>query len=340
MCRFPSQLLQRLARQHHAIQDLRDLIEKLFTLSTTKPVGGRVLFLLTQKNDTLRSMKNILLSIVLITILGLGFVNTAQATVGGPTFIYDFKYNPGDESVYYTEVSESGRGCPPELVKISLTTEAASIAYSCDDGEKLVNAETQYDQYQVRNAIEEITKDFKRLTPIDLKKNNITIDINFSKIHYYGEVAPENIGWRIFDGVVYQNGKKVDQFEITGCNMNQPFVFEGYEIPGFDKKIVLLSSTKSDCAEGGYIGEKLYVIGDLNNLDKTMATNYYKHASALVPSESTSIVFEADTVEIATTTQTTKEDNKEMPGNSIYLIIITGLVALIVGFLLGKNMQR
>ena len=53
-------------------------------------------------------------------VLGISvIVSPALATVGGPTFIHTLKYNPLDESVYYIQNSESGRGCPPGLMKIS-----------------------------------------------------------------------------------------------------------------------------------------------------------------------------------------------------------------------------
>jgi len=52
--------------------------------------------------------KNILFLVGVILVFGGGMVSNVQATVGGPTFIYDFKYNPQDESVYYKTVSESG----------------------------------------------------------------------------------------------------------------------------------------------------------------------------------------------------------------------------------------
>ena len=66
-------------------------------------------------------------------------VNNVLATVGGPTFIYDFRYNPLDESVYYIKQDFGGRGCPPELIRLSLNSGKTDIAYSCSEGEKIIS---------------------------------------------------------------------------------------------------------------------------------------------------------------------------------------------------------
>ena len=103
----------------------------------------------------------------ILIVFGILFTaGNAYATVGGPTFLYDFKYNPADESVYYTLHSESGRGCPPELKKVSLNTLKHSVVYSCAEGEKLAIDDSNI----VRNKINEITSGFKNLIPINLRQ--------------------------------------------------------------------------------------------------------------------------------------------------------------------------
>ena len=190
--------------------------------------------------------KYILIAIFAVLIFVGGLASNVHATVGGPTFIYDFKYNPQDESVYYTMASEGGRGCPPELVKISLVSGQTQVVFSCSDGEKLSSISL------VSSEINKITNDFKQLTPLNLKGNNIAIDINFLNAENYSPELNELLR-RNFNTSVYQNNKKVTDFTISGCKMEQPFVFAGYAIPGFDKKIILLSSAVNDCNEGGYI---------------------------------------------------------------------------------------
>lgn len=212
------------------------------------------------------------------------------ATVGGPTIIHDFTYNPTNESVYYVKQDGGGRGCPPELLALSLTTEKVTAALSCDQGEQMTLE-------QVNTKIDALTNGFKFLTPLNLKRNGIAIDLQFTKTETFGSDSDE-IMWRHFIVTLYQNGKKVKEFPITGCNLEQPFTFQGYSIPGFDKKIVILSSAKGNCFEGGYINEALYVVGGVDNLDKSVTDNFYKGQSALLPNEGNLVVYESDSPNI------------------------------------------
>jgi len=262
-------------------------------------------------------------------------VDRVQATVGGPTYIYDFKYNPIDESVYYTTVSESGRGCPPELMKISLVSGQSQVVFSCSDGEKLSSASL------VSSEINKITKDFKQLTQLNLKENNIVIDINFLNSENYSAEINELLK-RNFSASVYQNNKKVTDFTISGCKMEQPFIFAGYAIPGFDKKIIILSSAISNCNEGGYIGETLSVVGGVDNLKKDYWSNMYKGPSALVPNEGSLVVYEADKLAdikpVITPQGTEKPDSSNNSQNlNFYLIgLLVVLVSILIGIILGR----
>lgn len=277
--------------------------------------------------------KYILLLTSLVLIFSGFFINNAHATVGGPTFIYDFKYNPENESVYYTKISQSGRGCPPELIKISLVSGETETVFSCSDGEKLF-ADGNYDNSLVYSAINNITSNFKNLTSINLKKNQIYINVNFVDYNKYSPEYDEILNAN-FIASVYQDNKKVLDFPITGCNLEQPFVFAGYAIPGFDKKIVLLSSAKDNCSEGGYIGESLHVVGGLDGLDKTYFSNDYKGNSALIPNEGTLIVFEPDRFVISTSSIPSQNTDDTFGGlQKIYLYLI-GVFAIIVSILIG-----
>ena len=259
----------------------------------------------------------------------------ALATVGGPTFIHTFKYNPLDESVYYILNSESGRGCPPELMKLSLNSGKSQVVYSCSEGEKLRGDD--YDGISPVNIeINKIIQNFKDLTPINLKDNRISIDVSFVN---YENISPEitEIKNANFIASVYQDNKKIIDLPVSGCNLEQPFVFAGYAIPGFDKKIILLLSTKRDCWEGGYVYETLHVVGGVNNLDKTYL-NYYKGSSALVPNEGTLVVFESETInndtkEVNNPTVPTETSNS----NVILYTILGSVLALSAGYLLGKK---
>jgi len=256
-------------------------------------------------------------------------VENTFATVGGPTLIYEFVYNPLDESVYYIEQDHSGRGCPPELFKLSLNSSETKVAYSCDEGERLAS-QNGYDYSSVGVKINEIIEDFKFLAPLSLKANNISVDIDFVNAENYSPEFDEVIR-RNFIATIYQNEVKVDEFTITGCSLNQPFVFHGYAIPGFEKKIMVLLSTKGDCFEGGYTKETLHMISNVSNIDKTPSVNFYKGQSALIPNEDSLVVYESD--EVITTT----EQSKELPTANLFLV---ASIFLLAGIVLGMLMYK
>lgn len=259
-----------------------------------------------------------------------------HATVGGPSYIYDFKYNPADESVYYIQNSQSGRGCPPILMKISLNSGKYETVLSCDQGEVLLQSSAS----GVNRKIEEITKNFKALTPLNLPKNNIAVDVDFLRTE---TISPED-SWVIkshFTAEVLQNKKAVTEFPITGCTREQPFTFAGYAIPGFDKKIMLLLSAKGDCWEGGYTYESLHVIGGVDKLDKTNAGDY-KWNQPLVPSEATLVVFEKDIP--AVTAPAPEPDRTDWSqkggGYSKEILLSIAIAALILGGIAGAIFGR
>ncbi len=289
----------------------------------------------------------------IISILG---IQTAEATVGGPSYINNFKYNPKDESVYYTEYDHGGRGCPPTLSKISLVDSKVSIVYSCDEGMALIdktyaeNKNYELASTKVTEEINKITKDFKDLSPINLKSNEININLKFQK-EIKSEFDPEFIMNSAFNATIVKGDKNLLETSIYGCDARQPFSFLGYSIPGFDKKIVILQSAKSDCMEGGYIRESLIVLGGLDNIDKT-PLNFYKGNEALVPNEGTLIVYSGleniiPSDEVSTSTEKNKNIvNKVIQGDlevfdestseNSNVIIIAIILSLIVGFVFGK----
>jgi hypothetical protein len=252
-------------------------------------------------------------------------INTVSATVGGEKVLYDAVYNYRDESVYYTKQDFGGRGCPPELLKLSLNSGESTVVYSCDTGESLPHE-------KVESAIRTITENFKPLTPINLKSNSIVIDIRFVRNENYSFEINE-LYRRHFTATIYQNGKKLKDITITGCNLDQPFVFQGYSIPGFNKKIILLLSTKGDCNEGGYIDETIHVLGDLDTINKTEIANFYKGPSALKLNEGSLVVYEADTISIAnevgtTTVSSSTGIEKEIPKSSLWKKFLAWVTSL------------
>lgn len=258
---------------------------------------------------------NYLFSIFLLILTISIFTTTkVNATVGGETVIWDFKYNPVDESVYYMNANYGGRGCPPELMKTSLNSEKSTVVFSCNQAEKLGFE-------KVNSEINKITQDFKPLTTLNLKANNISMDIKFVKSENYSSEVNE-IMRRYFTASIYQNGKKIKELPITGCSLDQPFTFQGYSILGFNKKIIMIISAKGDCFEGGYISERLYVVGGVDNLDKTPSGNFFKTTSPLTPNEGNLVVYNLSTKKI--TSDTPKDEpivKKEVVSSSTLPVV-------------------
>lgn len=272
---------------------------------------------------------------LLFVLISLSIGAQVYATVGGPTYIGQLRYNPQDQSVYFIKQSLSGRGCPPVLIKLSLITGKEETVYSCDDGERL---SPNYDTGQ--SALTEINKiiaDYKYLSQIDLKTNNISIDVNHLNDEKFNP-QDDYIKNANFIASIYQGETKLADLSITGCNKEQPFTFAGYAIPGLNKKIVLLLSTKSDCFEGGYIGESLYVIGNIDNLNRNSNANAYKDSSALSPNEGTLVIFEPDKIK-SEITNTTKEDRPSLftYDLELYNVIIIALISIFIGIILGRS---
>lgn len=273
-----------------------------------------------------------------LLLLGLIFLSHgANATVGGATYLHTFTYNPANESVYFIENDQSGRGCPPILNKISLNTGKIDTVFSCDDGAAL----PEYDQAMVE--IKKITAGFKPLTQISLPANNIKADIDFIKnttVDYAQKLE--------FSANVFQNDVKVLDKTIYGCEKNQPFTFGGYAIPGFNAKIILLLSATGDCFEGGYIEEQLFVVGGLTNLNKSYTPTISKSNSALVASPATLTVLESDEIDSSTasstavvpeTVSTTSIPKAAEPISTLTILMITAL-ALILGIAAGRTMIK
>lgn len=270
------------------------------------------------------------------TFLGVMFFSSpAGATVGGPSYVHSFTYNPANQSVYYIKNDMGGRGCPPELFKLSLETGVHTVVYSCEQAESSLSGEGSQDPYYIQSEFAKITDGFKNLIPINLKKNKIAVDVAFIRSEFY-EPGSSEILRREFSAVVYQGEKKISSVGVTGCSLDQPFVFAGYEIPGFQKKMILLLSAKDNCFEGGYIGERLSVLGGLDSVNRIDAPNAYKGESALIPNEGTLVVYENDPAPKFDVVSTTTPPVSENHDSSRTTILIVGVTALILGFVTAR----
>lgn len=284
-----------------------------------------------------------ILSVLLTFVFGVAINSTdVQATVGGPIYISDFKYNPADESVYYIWQSYGGRGCPPELFKLSLNSEQVDKVYSCEQGEKFLSQNGEYDYSRIGligAEIDKITESFKRLSPLSLRTNNINVDVDFVQAESLGLEFPDEIIRRHFTATVYQDNKKVTEFSIVGCNIEQPFLFQGYAIPGFEKKIILLLSAKGDCWEGGYIYETLHVVGGVDNLDKINIGNFYKDMSALTPNEGNLVIFESEKV-ITVPNNDEIDETGDVKPPTLTLVLVSIISILLGAILAGLFLKK
>lgn len=204
------------------------------------------------------------------------FASTALATVGGPTNIFDFKYDAKSNSVYYQVKSFGGRGCPPMLMTLSIANNTTKEIIPCDD------------ENPTQERINAITGSLPTISPIHLRKNNISVSIEEKGAEYWE--GTEELKRRSFVAHVFQNNKKVESISFSGCTLDQPMVIDGYTIPNVPDTIAFLFSTKGDCFEGGYISESLHAVSGITITPETFVYAY-KSNQSLAPHEGSLVVY-------------------------------------------------
>jgi len=254
-------------------------------------------------------------------------VNNAQATVGGPTIVYDFKYDSKTSSIYYTEQNYNGKGCPPELKSISLSTLMSKVVYSCNDGLVTENQSLRINSF---------TSQFTTLVPINLRRNNIDIVVDVIGIENIPDTS-EKIKTN-FIARVFQGSNKISEITFSGCNAEQPLVVGGYEIPGVSDKIVLLFSRKSDCWEGGYVGEFIFLVSGVNIVDRSHV-NSYKSDSPLIPDDNSLVLYSKKDGGDQTSGQSPKDciSDKEFP---VAILVLSVIGALVLGIIVGRLSRK
>ncbi len=286
-------------------------------------------------------MKNLIKIIyfIILSIITYSIVSYTHATVGGPTYIGNFSYNRDDSSIYYIKQSYSGKGCPPELVKISLTTQTISDVISCNQAERFID-----DIQALNTEIEVITQNFKQLSQFNLKNNNIRIDLDFSNSERLDGITDDSIIKRNYIANVYQGDKKVGEFSISGCKLDQPFNFAGYSIPGLEKKIAIVSSRIGDCWEGGYIYENIYIINIVDKIDRTPVLGTGKNElEELKTNAGTLTVYpnKNDTNIVSSNTDNNQTPiSNELSGNNNLALILMAIVILLVGIIIGNRFKK
>jgi hypothetical protein len=180
-----------------------------------------------------------------------------------------------------------------------------------------------------------MTEGFSSLSSVNLKKNNIGITVEETGTETIpGD--PSYVYRRNFTIHVFQGGVEKSAFKTTGCGSDQPFVIDGYGVVDQNWKIdatklVLLLSRKSDCMEGGYIGESLHTLAGIK-LNNTESSNVYKRDFPLYLNEGTLVAYVAGahaSDHVASTTHS-RNDRQTMK-------ILGGVVALLaIGVIAGR----
>ncbi len=263
------------------------------------------------------------------TFIALGLLSIAglaYATTGGPTYLSTLSYNAAENAVYYIENDYSGRGCPPIVHKINLSTLADTEVKNCDQIFKEYQGEYQ-DGYGAFLQDYQSGLSYSYLGSVSLKKNNIDVDVRLVSEEKFEDL--DEVMWRNFQATITQNGKKLGEINFRGCYADQPHIFEGYMVPNSDAMAILISN-KGDCMEGGYINETLHIVRGVQYLN-TAVVRGFKTDDATEPNTANLIV------------SASQEAAPETGGNmnNKYLYLLPLAVAIFLGgFFLGRRRPK
>jgi hypothetical protein len=269
------------------------------------------------------------------------FAGTVNATVGGSTYVYNLKYNPYDESLYYLKVSEGGRGCPPEIMKLPLASGVTSVFFDCVEAEKLLYEKFNKNYELLKSSMNDMIAGYKDLKELNLSANKIDIDVDFLRDDTFGDTE-KYVYNKTHDVFVYQNGIKVDTFQIQSCLVDMPITFAGYIIPGFEKKIAMVASGGGDCMEGPYVSETVKIVSGVQVNYKQTAPIASKISGQLIANDKTLTVKISDEVDLQKYVakkdepkmeESVNADNAQIP---VYVYIIV-VLSILAGIIIGRK---
>lgn len=268
--------------------------------------------------------KSIIFSITIGIFL---MANGVLATTGGPTYISSIAFNKADNSVYYTVHDNGGRGCPPIVNKINISTLARSEIKSCDQ----LESGDPYSEEGMKiysQFIHDTYQGLPYLWSVSLKKNNIDVEVKL-----LSEQSEEDfIYWSEFQATLTQDGKELGKINFRGCAKDQPHVFEGYMIPGTNAMAMLISN-KGDCFEYGYIKETLHVIKGINYYNKDVVRSF-KEESATEPNSGNMVVYASSDEVLQPPTEVNITNSRE---NTKLYLILTLILGFGIGYFLGHK---
>lgn len=205
--------------------------------------------------DTYKRSLLIIISAIFLFPISTGDV---FATVGGPQYISNITYDSQNKVVYYLHHDEGGMGCPPILMKIDLITKSNVPIRSCQEFFEQSNLEWEEAYMENEKFIDDIIQGLPELSEINLEDININIETK--------TVSDEMLGGELwatnFESTIIQNDVEKAKINFTGCLPDQINNFKGYAIPDSDILLILVSR-KSDCFEGGYLGEDIYTVNGI-----------------------------------------------------------------------------
>lgn len=184
----------------------------------------------------------------------------------------NLRYNSANESIYYLSSHPQGEGCGGVFVQNELILETGKVENpQCQDFPVYDYGEEEWSDHvdDVKKRFEEVLSGYSKLTPISLKDNNISFVLK-EGVDTFLEFDPEYKISKSFQVLVQKDGHTIDNFDVLGCKIDQPFSFTGFSIPGFNKRIALhVSTSHGNCFEGGYSYDYVKSISGLSNIDKT-----------------------------------------------------------------------
>lgn len=248
------------------------------------------------------------IKILVVSVALLLAAGTASATVGGPTNAFGLKFDAKSNSVYYQLQNFGGRGCPPILMALSVADNITKEVIPCDD------------ENPTEERIRAITGDLPTISPIHLRKNNISVSVEEKGAEYWE--GTEELKKRSFVAHIFQNNAEVGSIPFSGCSLDQPIVIDGYSIPSASDTLVFLFSTKSDCFEGGYVYETLHAVSGITITPET-SVYAYKSNESLAPHEGSLVVYPAE--------------EKKSPIDPVIIGVVAFFLGIVVTWLIRKK---
>lgn len=253
-----------------------------------------------------------------------------SATVGGPTTIERLSYGPNENSLYYVVNDGGGRGCPPIIEKINISTKDRTQVKSCDEIQSTYyrddGSAASYNQF-----IEDTFKypNIKPLPIISFTKNNISIIVEYVGEHRFDEYNVSSD----FRATIFQDNQKKGIINFIGCYEDQPNVFKGYVIPDTNKLVVEISRI-GDCFEGGYTKDDVYILDDISFQD-TNPVGYYNYFSEPGVHRGNLVVSAQDSKTVANIPSETETTEKNDFTSAWWILAL--IVSLVVSFIAGHK---